>query len=253
MKISKLLLIISVSALLLSACQGRQVYSSPSNDSSQGESSQSISSNSTSEARSTTVPSIDYSSVISSSSISSSVDSQVSSNVDDTTLVVNLYNPSCGSVGTEVLSDRLKNYINGLVDSPIISNVVNESCQITNDIPKKGDKVLQIGASSTIGILTFTFTQMVKAITVNVQTYHKPYTNYQTGELVPNVDSNSVLTISSPGEAPDVTLDLAPENGEPAQKEFTMAINSHSLKFYNTDKTQELKGRVFIKSLTLFY
>ena len=85
----------------------------------------------------------------SSSAVSSSSSSTTSSNepTADKTLTINLFNPTCGSVSTEKLDARLLEYINQVAGTTFVSSVKNTNCQIINDAPNKGDKVLVIGAA----------------------------------------------------------------------------------------------------------
>lgn len=193
----------------------------------------------------------------SSSSLAPSSSSQVSSNSSssseealETTVTFNFFNPSCGSISTEVLNDRLANYMNEVAGSTLVSSVTNVKSQITNDIPNKGEKVLQIGASSSAGSIEFTFSETIKAVTITAQTYHKPYTNYQTGESVPNVDSYSELAISINGQEHTQTVDLKPTDGQPVETQYTTAINASKFKLASVN---DEKGRVFIKRMIVIY
>ena len=185
-----------------------------------------------------------------SSSLSSSSSSSNQETVDGTKLTINLFNPSCGSVSKEAINDKLKSYINEIAQTTFVSNITNTSCQITNDIPNKGEKVLQIGAASTSGSLEFTFVNNIKNVSITAQTYHKPYTNNQTGELVPNVDANSILSVKGSGVSAITSIDLAPTNGQPTEKTFTVEINANKL---SLNTLNDEKGRVFIKSITFIY
>ena len=187
----------------------------------------------------------------SSSSVQSSNNSSSSSiEALETTVTFNFFNPSCGSISTEVLNDRLVNYMNEVAGSTLVSSVSNVKSQITNDIPNKGEKVLQIGASSSAGSIEFTFNETIKAITITAQTYHKPYTNYQTGESVPNVDSYSELAISINGQEHTQTVDLKPTDGQPVETQYTTAINASKFKLASVN---DEKGRVFIQSMVVIY
>ncbi len=199
----------------------------------------------TSTSSATTSSSIEQSSSSSSFSASSSQET-----IDGTKLTINLFNPSCGSVSKEAINDRLTSYINEIAETTFVTSITNESCQITNDIPNKGEKVLQIGASSTAGSLEFTFANSIKSITMTAQTYHKPYTNYQTGELVPNVDTNSVLEVKGSGASAITSIDLAPTNGQPTEKTVSVNINANKL---SLNTLNDKNGRVLIKSITFIY
>ena len=186
----------------------------------------------------------------SSTPIISSSESSSTSYVEDTTLEVSFYNPSCGSMSTEVLNERLTAYINEVAGTTFVTSIENTKCQIGNDFPTKGNKVLIIGASSSSGSLSFVFKETVKMITITAQTYYKPYTDYQTGNEIPNVDANSVLQIESQGNPRKVTLDLAPEDGQPVEKAFSVAINSKTLKLSSVN---DEKGRVYVKGITFVF
>lgn len=238
MKISKVLLL--ASALLLVACNSNAITSS------EAPASTVISSSvdSSEESTSSTSESTSASSVESSSSSSSSISSSETP-VADKTLTINLFNPTCGSVSTEALDAKLLEYINQVATTTFVSEVKNSKCQISNDIPNKGEKILIIGSASAQGSLEFTFVETIKSVTITAQTYHKPYMDYATGNTNPNVDTDSVLYINDTN-----TVDLKPVNGEPVEKEYTAELNAKTLKLTNSG---EAKSRVFIKSLTFVY
>lgn len=238
MKISKVLLL--ASALLLVACNSNAITSS------EAPASTVISSSvdSSEESTSSTSESTSASSVESSSSSSSSISSSETP-VADKTLIINLFNPTCGSVSTEALDAKLLEYINQVATTTFVSEVKNSKCQISNDIPNKGEKILIIGSASAQGSLEFTFVETIKSVTITAQTYHKPYMDYATGNTNPNVDTDSVLYINDTN-----TVDLKPVNGEPVEKEYTAELNAKTLKLTNSG---EAKSRVFIKSLTFVY
>ena len=235
MKISKVLLL--ASALLLVACNSNAITSSEAPAStviSSSVDSSEESSSSTSESTSE----------ITSSSSSSSISSSETP-VTDKTLTINLFNPTCGSVSTEALDAKLLDYINQVATTTFVSEVKNSKCQISNDIPNKGEKVLIIGSAKDQGSLEFTFIETIKSVTITAQTYHKPYMDYATGNTNPNVDTDSVLYVNDTN-----TVDLKPVNGEPVEKEYTAELNGKTLKLTNSG---EAKSRVFIKSLTFVY
>ena len=240
-------------AITLAGCNTTNINSSiSSNDSSSTNDALVSSSNSVTESASSDESSSTSSSVFSSSSSSPSESSSASSSSTTTdgqrTITVNLYNPSCGSFSKEVLNDRLSTYINEVAGFTFVTSLVGENCQVSNDIPTKGNSVLIIGAASTTGSLDFTFSETVKSINVTAQTYHKPYKDYKTGEDVPNVDPNSVCGITTVATAPTTFIDLAPVDGQPVEKQVEIKdLNSKKLKLYST--TDE-KGRVFIKNIT---
>lgn len=238
MKISKVLLL--ASALLLVACNSNAITSS------EAPASTVISSSvdSSEESSSSTSESASASSVESSSSSSSSISSSETP-VADKTLTINLFNPTCGSVSTEALDNKLLDYINQIATTTFVSEVKNSKCQISNDIPNKGEKVLIIGSASAQGSLEFTFVETIKSVTITAQTYHKPYMDYATGNTNPNVDTDSVLYVNDTN-----SVDLKPVNGEPVEKEYTTELNAKTLKLTNSG---EEKSRVFIKSLTFVY
>ena len=238
MKISKVLLL--ASALLLVACNSNAITSS------EAPASTVISSSvdSSEESSSSTSESASASSVESSSSSSSSISSSETP-VADKTLTINLFNPTCGSVSTEALDNKLLDYINQIATTTFVSEVKNSKCQISNDIPNKGEKVLIIGSASAQGSLEFTFVETIKSVTITAQTYHKPYVDYATGNTNPNVDTDSVLYVNDTN-----TVDLKPVNSEPVEKEYTTELNGKTLKLTNSG---EAKSRVFIKSITFVY
>ncbi len=238
MKLSKVLLL--TSALVLVACNSNNITSS--NTPASTVISSSV--DSSEESTSSTSESTSASSVESSSSSSSSISSS-DTPVTDKTLTINLFNPTCGSVSTEALDAKLLEYINQVATTTFVSEVKNSKCQISNDIPNKGEKVLIIGSASAQGSLEFTFVETIKSVTITAQTYHKPYMDYATGNTNPNVDTDSVLYINDTN-----TVDLKPVNGEPVEKEYTAELNAKTLKLTNSG---EAKSRVFIKSLTFVY
>lgn len=192
----------------------------------------------------------------SSSAVSSSSSSTTSSNepTADKTLTINLFNPTCGSVSTEKLDARLLEYINQVAGTTFVSSVKNTNCQIINDAPNKGDKVLVIGAAEKNGYLEFKFAVTVKKVTIDAQTYYKPWVDTWSGDepiTHNNTDPNSVLKVTTTGSAPIMNVDLKPgEDEKPVEKEFTIDMNSDKLQLASTNAEN---GRVFIKSLTFTY
>lgn len=235
MKLSKVLLL--TSALVLVACNSTAITSS------EAPASTVISSSVDSSEESSSSSSISTSEITSSSSSSSISSSETP--VTDKTLTINLFNPTCGSVSTEALDAKLLEYINQVATTTFVSEVKNSKCQISNDIPNKGEKVLIIGSASAQGSLEFTFVKTIKSVTITAQTYHKPYMDYATGNTNPNVDTDSVLYVNETN-----TVDLKPVNGEPVEKEYATELNAKTLKLTNSG---EEKSRVFIKSLTFIY
>lgn len=162
---------------------------------------------------------------------------------------INFYNPSCGSISKEVLDTRLKAYINEEAGTELVSSLKNSSCQVSNDIPSKGNKVLIIGAAASAGSLAFTFTKTVKKISITAQTYHKPYVEtWNNNREVANVDPNSVLTITTDGASPVFQMDLKPgEDEKPVEKTMNIEITNTTLTLASaTDEN----CRVFIKDIT---
>lgn len=237
MKLSKVILL--ASALLLVACNSNAITSS------EAPASAVISSSVDSSEESSSSSSISTSEITSSSNSSSISSSETP--VADKTLTINLFNPACGSVSTEALDTRLLDYINQVAATTFVSNVKNTACQIANDIPNKGEKVLIIGSAKAQGSLEFTFVETIKSITITAQTYHKPYvqTWLDPQVTVSNVDTDSVLYINDTN-----SVDLKPVNDEPVEKEYTTELNTKTLKLTNNG---EEKSRVFIKSLTFVY
>ena len=246
MKLSKALLLLSAFALV--AC-------SHSNTTSTSSATSTISSESsviTSSKKETTSSTSEVISTSTTSSTTSSITTTSSEPVvTDKTVSVNLFNnTACGTMSTEVLNTRLADYINGLADTPFITAITNKKSQIAANIPEKDNSVLIVGSSSETGSLGFQFNVVVKKVTITAQTYYKPYTNYQTGEQVPNVDSNSVLQIAGKGTDPLFGLDLKSENSQPVEKTINLDIDSNTLQFNSLNAD---KGRVFIKALTFIY
>lgn len=264
MKITKLIVLLA-SVSILAAC-GKSTSKSNAVSSNNVVSSSEVATESSQEPSSassseTVVSSSSTAQVSSSTQTSSSTQASSSTNattsssvaVQGNELSVSFFNPTCGSMSKEILSEGLTTYINSLVETPIVSKTTSNDSQITNDIPTAGDKVLQLGASSKTGTIEFTFTQAIKSVTIKAQTYHKPYV--QTWVIpnvtVPNVDSNSALQITTTGDAPVFSLDLRPGEGEePLEKDITIETNSNILRLHSVN---EDNGRVFIKSLTLVY
>ena len=167
--------------------------------------------------------------------------------VTDKELTISFYNPTCGSLSTEVLDTRLATYMNEAAGTTFVNAIKNTKCQVSNNIPTDGEKVLIIGASSAQGSLEFTFAETIKSITITAQTYHKPYvqTWLDPQVTVSNVDQNSVLYINE-----NHNVDLKPTDDQPVQKEYTEALNAKTLKL--STSTEE-KSRVLIKSIKFVY
>ena len=253
MKLSKALFLLSAFALVACGTHNNSSVSESNKVESTSEISVPASEESTSVSTSESITSTPSSTSTSSSASISSSESTTSSEpvVTDKTVSVNLFNnATCGTMSTEVLNTRLADYINGLVDTPFITAITNKKSQIAANIPEKDNSVLIIGSSSETGTLGFQFNVVVKKVTITAQTYYKPYTDYQTGGQVPNVDSNSVLQIVGKGTDPVVSVDLKKENDQPVEKTFDLDIASNTLQFNSLNAD---KGRVFIKALTFVY
>ncbi len=262
MKLSKVLFLLSAFALVACGTHNSSSVSESNKVESTSEisvpTSEATTSVSTSESIVSTPSSASTSS--SESTISTSSSTSISSSttttssepvVTDKTISVNLFNnATCGTMSTEVLNTRLADYINGLADTPFITAITNKKSQIAANIPEKGNSVLIVGSSSETGTLGFQFNVVVKKVTITAQTYYKPYTDYQTGGQVPNVDSNSVLQIVGKGTDPVMSVDLKSDNNQPVEKTFDLDIASNALQFNSLNAD---KGRVFIKALTFIY
>lgn len=190
-----------------------------------------------------------YSSAASSSSSTSSSRQEQSSAVSTSSSTaneneykINFVNPTCGTMSTEVLNDRLASYINEQAGFTLVTGVVNTACQIQTGFPTDGNSILIIGSAKAAGSLRFNFASNAQAITIKAQTYHKPYTDGSGYHA--NVDTNSILCITA-GSTREV--DLKPVDGQPVEKEFTEAIQSKTVTLSSKNDT---KGRVFIKEIT---
>ena len=225
MKISKIALLL-VSTTMLAACsfsferheshshsefythfETRDPISSSDNPSSK----ETVSSSTTTTSSTTTSSSA---ALVSSSNATTSSIAQVT----DKELTISFYNPTCGSLSTEVLDTKLAAYMNEVAGTTFVNSVKNTKCQVSNDIPNKGEKVLIIGASSAQGSLEFTFAETIKMITITAQTYHKPFvqTWLDPQVTVPNVDPNSVLYVNGVH-----TVDLKPTDDQPVEKTYS--------------------------------
>lgn len=253
MKLSKVLVLLSAFALVACGAHNSSSVSESNKVESTSEISAATSEETTSVSTSENIVSTPSSTSTSSSASISSSTTTTSSEpvVTDKTVSVNLFNnATCGTMSTEVLNTRLADYINGLVDAPFITAITNKKSQIAANIPEKDNSVLIIGSSSETGTLGFQFNVIIKKVTITAQTYYKPYTDYQTGGQVPNVDDNSVLQIVGKGTDPVVSVDLKKENDQPIEKTFDLDIASNTLQFNSLNAD---KGRVFIKALTFIY
>lgn len=169
-----------------------------------------------------------------------------STTVDGETLTFNFYNnESLKGADTKSLNEKLATFMNQVATFAFVSNITNSNCQVIANAPTDGDTVLVIGSGSDGGELQFTFANTIKSVSITAWTYHKPYTNHETGNEVPNVDTGASCYVNT-----DTNLiDLAPVNGEPVEKVESFDINGKTLKLYNKAK----KNRAFIKSMTFVY
>ena len=165
-----------------------------------------------------------------------------------TTYTVNFYNSSCPTLSTENINTGLKDYINTTMGNSFVNEIKNTSCQMSNDIPRKGEHVLIIGASSTTGSLEIFFSTPIKKFTITAQTYHKPYVETWNGnrEIV-NVDSNSMLSVTGDATIPLSVIDLTSEDEEPLEK--TLEFKDFNCNKLHLTSTNAEKGRVFVKEI----
>ena len=252
MKLTKIALLLAGFSLLV-ACSPNNENKSTSGV--ESNTSTSVESSSSSSESREDVSSSSSSAVSTSESSSSSSTSSSEPVVTDTTLTVSFYNPSCGSLSKEVINERLATYINEVATTTFVSSITSHDCQVTNNIPTNGEKVLQLGAAASTGSMTFAFTTTIKSITVKAQGYYKPWVDTWTTPGTPitynNTDPNSVLEITTTGNAPKTNVDLKPgEDEQPVEKEFTLDINANTL---TLGSANEENGRVFIKEITFVY
>ena len=238
MKSIKLLLLLS--ALTITGCSSQKVASKSSsnieNTISAISSTSDIATSSSLEASSSSLE----------SSSSSEASSSSSSQEQQTKFTISFVNPSCGTMSKEVIDTRLPKYINDTAGKELVASIKNSNCQIANNIPVSGTNTLIIGAASVKGSLAFTFTETVKKVSITAETYYKPYKDYATGEDVPNVDSESVLEITTDGASPMFFMDLKPVEEQPVEKKLDLEINNTAL---NLASSYEERGRVFIKEM----
>ena len=135
--------------------------------------------------------------------------------------------------------------MNQVATFSFVSSITNSSCQVIANAPTNGDTVLVVGSGSSGGQLQFTFANTIKSVSITAWSYHKPYTDYQTGNPVDNVDAGASCYVNVDTNI----IDLAPVGGEPVEKTETFEINGKTLKLYNKDQ----KNRAFIKSMTFTY
>lgn len=166
--------------------------------------------------------------------------------VDDETLTFNFYNnSSLKGCDTSKLNERLADFMNQVATTTFVSSITNSACQVIANAPTNGDTVLVVGSGSAGGELQFTFVNTIKSVSITAWSYHKPYTDYQTGQPVANVDAGSSCYVNVDANL----IDLAPVGGEPVEKTESFDINGKTLKLYNKAE----KNRAFIKSITFTY
>ena len=165
-----------------------------------------------------------------------------------TTYTVNFYNSSCPTLSKEKINTGLKEYINTTMGNSFVTEIKNTSCQMSNDIPTKGEHVLIIGASSTSGSLEMFFSTVIKKFTITIQTYIKSYTEtWNKNNFVKNVDPNSILAVTGDASVPVSFIDLTTENEEPVEKTVEFKdFNCNKLHMYTTN---DINGRVFVKEI----
>lgn len=215
-------------------------------ESSENEDSISSADESTSSTATSSSESASSSSQNESSSSSASSSSSSSQTTDENTLTFNFYNnnslPGCD---TSKLNERLATFMNQVATFSFVSSITNSSCQVIANAPTNGDTILVVGSGSSGGQLQFTFANTIKSVSITAWSYHKPYTDYQTGNPVANVDAGASCYVNV-----DTNLiDLAPVGGEPVERTETFEINGKTLKLYNKNQ----KNRAFIKSMTFTY
>ena len=166
--------------------------------------------------------------------------------VDGETLTFNFYNnSSLKGCDTSKLNERLADFMNQVAATTFVSSITNSACQVIANAPTNGDTVLVVGSGSAGGELQFTFANTIKSVSITAWSYHKPYTDYATGQPVANVDAGSSCYVNV-----DTNLiDLVPVDGQPVEKTESFDINGKTLKLYNKAE----KNRAFIKSMTFVY
>lgn len=253
MKQIKLLFLLST--LLLVGCGGNKKPTS----SYIGESSYSFVNSDTSESEYSTISSLESSSseqlssseIVSSSEISSSKHVRSSLEIPEITATVSFVNPSCGSFSTEVLNERLASYINTSIGYKLVSSIENYKCQISNNIPTDGMKVLIIGSAKETGYLDFSFAKTVKKVEITAETYYKPYIDVATGMEIANVDHNSQCMVTTNKKTfVSTIIDLTPVYERPVEKKVSLNIDSDEFKLSTIN---DLAGRVFIKEISFTF
>lgn len=253
MKQIKLLFLLS--ALLLVGCGGNKKPTS----SYIGESSYSFVNSDTSESEYSAISSLESSSseqlssseIVSSSEISSSKHVRSSLEIPEITATVSFVNPSCGSFSTEVLNERLASYINTSIGYKLVSSIENYKCQISNNIPTDGMKVLIIGSAKETGYLDFSFAKTVKKVEITAETYYKPYIDVATDMEIANVDHNSQCMVTTNKKTfVSTVIDLTPVYERPVEKKVSLNIDSDEFKLSTIN---DLAGRVFIKEISFTF
>ena len=167
---------------------------------------------------------------------------------NEITYTVNFYNSSCPTLSKEKINDELKKYINETLKTSFVTEIKNTSCQMSNDIPTKGEHVLIIGANSTSGSLEMFFSTTIKKFAITVQTYIKSYTEtWNNNNFVKNVDPNSILAVTGDASVPVSFIDLTNENEEPVEK--TVEFNDFNCNKLHMYTTNDINGRVFVKEI----
>ena len=247
MKINKLFVLLS--ALTLIACSSNSNTNPGASSSLEPADSSSAVTNPSSQSDAANSSNADANSslVASSSNAAASVSTAASSSSAASythTYTFNFYDPSCGSGGSNVLDNKLKEYMNETATG-LVSSVTNSNCQIMANAPETGHNYLTVGSSSAGGELEFTFSTTIAAVTINAQTYYKRYQQNGSGPWVTNPDTGSILYVNADANV----INLAPEDGQPVEKQLDLTINSNKLKLYNKAD----KNRAYIKSITLMY
>lgn len=174
-----------------------------------------------------------------SSEESSSSSSSSSQESTDTRLSFNFYNPTCGTAGSNVLNNTLKNYMNEVAGTSFVSDVANTNCQIMNTAPSTGYYRLTIGSANNGGELEFTLATSIKSVVIEAETYYK---NYQNAD---HPDNGSTCYVNVDANV----INLAPNGTESVVKEQEFAINGNKVKLYN----KAANNRAYIKTITFVY
>lgn len=142
--------------------------------------------------------------------------------------------------------DLLQNYMNECVGSELIVATSAKNCSIqTNNsdvYPVQPTLHFTIGTGKTIGSIMFYFTRGIKKAVIQCCAYHKYYSG-----AFNSVDVNSAVVFA--GETHELPGEVG-EEPEVFEFEATYETPVTSLKLANNSSD---KGRVFIKSLELYY